>query len=245
MSRSLGAERSRAKSWQVHPLVIRLRNAGRALGVNDRIAQLLEWRGYELGFRRAMLSLIREGDCVWDVGANEGLYARQFARLVGSGGQVCAYEPSAANRDRLARGVRNHTNVRIYDFALGAEHRIIRFRQGNDALGASSSVVPDGEHAAGIVVDVQMETGDRLISTGLAPMPDIMKIDAEGHELEILHGLRSTLANPCLRALGVEVHFGILRDRGFPGAPGQIAGMLEEAGFRCRWIAFSHLIASR
>ena len=51
-------------------------------------------RGYEESFRAAMFSCIRPGDCVWDVGANVGLYSELFAAAVGSAGKVISFEPS-------------------------------------------------------------------------------------------------------------------------------------------------------
>ena len=51
-------------------------------------------RGYEESFRAAMFACIRPGDCVWDVGANIGLYSELFAAAVGPAGKVISFEPS-------------------------------------------------------------------------------------------------------------------------------------------------------
>ncbi len=49
--------------------------------------------------------IVQPGDCVWDVGANVGLYALYAARRVGAGGTVIAFEPAADNYAALCRNV--------------------------------------------------------------------------------------------------------------------------------------------
>ena len=52
--------------------------------------------------------------------------------------------------------------------------------------------------------------------------------------------------NPAtLRAVFIEVHFGILAERGLSAAPGRIERLLSEKGFRNRWLDLSHLAAYR
>ena len=40
-----------------------------------------------------MFACIRPGDCVWDVGANVGLYSELFAATVGPAGKVVSLSP--------------------------------------------------------------------------------------------------------------------------------------------------------
>jgi precorrin-6B methylase 2 len=49
--------------------------------------------------------IVQPGDCVWDVGANVGLYALYAASRVGVGGTVVAFEPAADNYAALCRNV--------------------------------------------------------------------------------------------------------------------------------------------
>jgi Methyltransferase FkbM domain len=57
--------------------------------------------------------------------------------------------------------------------------------------------------------------------------PNAIKMDVEGYELEMLEGFGPTLASRAPRVVGVEVHFGILRDRGMQNAPRQIEALLQ------------------
>jgi hypothetical protein len=73
----------------------------------------------------------------------------------------------------------------------------------------------------------------------------VVKLDVEGFELDVLRGLGALLRSPELRTLGIEVHFGILQERGIGDAPRRLERLLCEAGFRCAWTDPSHVIASR
>lgn len=92
---------------------------------------------------------------------------------------------------------------------------------------------------------VDIRTGQGLIQGGEAMVPNAIKIDVEGFELEVLQGLGTHLAAPALRAIGVEVHFGILQERGMADAPQRIEQLLARNGFRVQWPDNSHLLALR
>jgi Methyltransferase FkbM domain len=88
-------------------------------------------------------------------------------------------------------------------------------------------------------------TGDEVILSGEAAFPNIIKIDVEGHELEVLLGLSAALRAPRLRSVFVKVHFAILQQRGMRAAPRQIEQTLIAKGFRISWSAPSHMQAVR
>jgi predicted methyltransferase len=48
-------------------------------------------RNYEALLTDATMRVVSPGNCVWDVGANVGFYARQFAHAVGASGHVYAF----------------------------------------------------------------------------------------------------------------------------------------------------------
>ncbi len=81
-------------SWRTSAITVRLRRAGRRMGLTRIVAGFAGRRHYEQKFRHAMLNTIRPGDIIWDVGANVGHYSTVFSDVVGSIGRVFAYEPS-------------------------------------------------------------------------------------------------------------------------------------------------------
>lgn len=124
---------------------------------------------------------------------------------------------------------------------LGEENSKLRLQQGADDLGATSRIVDaDSE---GLAVDIR--SGASLIRTDDVPLPNAIKIDVEGFEYEVLEGLGEHLKDPGLRMIGIEVHFGILKERGLSYAPQEIEGMLSRNGFSVSWPDSSHILAVR
>jgi FkbM family methyltransferase len=230
-------------SWQTAPFVIALRNFLRRAGITKLIREFTGPMSYEEAFKTELLGAIRPGDCVWDVGANVGYYTVKFCEAVCSQGQVIAFEPNPVSRDRLRDALIACENVTIRPEALGSAAGRLRFSPGRDPLGATSKVNPAGFGEDDIVVPV--EPGDDLINAGLVPMPNVIKIDTEGFEREVIVGLSKTLTSPVLHTIAVEVHFGLLVERGQPGAPTEIEAGLRSAGFSTHWADASHIVGRR
>jgi FkbM family methyltransferase len=181
---------------------------------------------------RALLGEIRPGDCVWDIGANVGLYTRLFLDRVGPTGRVVAVEPVPSHLEQLLT-VGRPDRLTVVPVALGDAEGEVSF-----VLDGQASRFTDG------VADlyVRKTRGERLIADGI-PSPDVLKIDVEGAEGHALEGLQSALAG--VRVAMIEVHFGIFTRDGRSGEPERIVELLRGHGFKLRWVDPSHLLASR
>ena len=230
-------------SYLSHPFFITLRNIGRTLGINSLLARLLINKKYEDAFDRELNSRINNGDIIWDVGANVGYYSQKFANLIGTSGYVYAFEPSPQNLQSLHKVVDILPNGKVLPFALGDSEQTVQFKQGADDLGATSSIV-DGKNNE-TTIEVKMYPADWVISSGLVPSPNVIKIDVEGYEYEVLQGLNKTLHSPSLHTIGIEIHFGLLSNRSLNFAPKSIETQLKSAGFTLLWPDSSHIIAYR
>lgn len=228
-------------SWRTSGVVLAMRNIGRALGLNRRIAPLLQGGGYEARYDLEFSRHLRPGDCVWDVGANVGYYTSAFAERVGPNGRVCAFEPSSINFERLAERCSAMSNVTLFRCGLGKTNGKLKLLQGEDALGASSRIT--GEASSGDLVEIR--SGDNLLVDGAASDPDALKVDVEGFEWEVLNGMLGMLARSRIRLIGIEVHFGILKERGLGRIPREIEKLLQTSGFSVGWPDSSHILAVR
>ena len=231
-------------SWKTNKMAIGLRNIGRRIGLNSFIMSVISQKDYEDKFNNAMLSNVKKGDVVWDVGANVGLYTKIFSDLVDSRGKVLAFEPSPNNLTRLEADTKSIKNIELLPFGLGNREEIVNFMQGDDELGATSQVVNDAP-ISGKYDKVEIRVGDKLVQSGVVAPPNFIKIDVEGFELEVLMGMSEILGAQTLRALGIEIHFGLLAARQMEQAPRQIELLLEDAGFKCSWPDNSHILALR
>jgi FkbM family methyltransferase len=228
-------------TWHTNPAVITLRKMARGLGLTRPLARLRGSRKYEQAFDEALFSTLQAGDVVWDVGANIGYYTRRFAQAVGPDGHVVAFEPFPTTAERLRAHMQAISNYTLQMTALGAEAGRVMMEAGEDAMATTSRIVAD----TGKGVTVWISTGDDLIRREDIPVPTVLKIDTEGFELDVLRGMTDLLSKPQLRAIFVEVHFGLLSERGQPKAPADIERLLRVAGFTTRWVDPSHIAAER
>jgi FkbM family methyltransferase len=146
------------------------------------------WTGnYEIAVQRAFERVVSEGMTVWDVGAHIGFFATLAARLVGPEGRVYAFEPQPANRARLTSAVSlNRLEwVEVHSDAV-ADVVGVRKLYGH----GSTSMWGLGRREGVEAIEVACTTLDELAASPAFRHPDLVKIDAEGAEVDILRGSR-------------------------------------------------------
>jgi len=195
---------------------------------------------YEQKFRDLLLTNIREGDLVWDVGANVGLYTRLFVDRVGRDGKVIAFEPSPRAFAQLQSLFATEPSVILQGVALSDFDGEADFFVAERGSTVTDSLVVHSGNSASIRTSVRR--GDSMCSLNA---PAIIKIDVEGAELEVLKGMTETLRTPGLRGVFVEVHFLALAQRGMRTAPVEIQKILQQAGFDVIWTDASHIAGLR
>lgn len=234
-------------------LITEARSLARRLGIIGPLRRVVDtarrFRGkveYEDRFNAALLSAIRSGDVVLDVGANLGLYSKKFLDLVGLEGAVYSIEPVPTCFSVLEAKCADYVNSVRFPFALGDKEAKVTMALDGDPHGATHSLVNPALQAAGKgSIDVRVLPGDQLIQEKGLRTPNVIKIDVEGFEEEVLNGLASTLQSPACRAVFVEVHFALLEAKGAKTAPLRIKKSLESLGYAVRWTDSSHLAALR
>jgi FkbM family methyltransferase len=149
---------------------------------------------------RSLLLTIRN-PIVLDVGANTGHHAIAIGALAR---QVHAFEPYPPVRAVLERNVaRNkHMAIIVHPIALSSQNSRLRFCPPTTNNAGTGSLSPTGS------IEVLGRTGDKyLAEVGIAEV-DMIKIDVEGHELEVLRGLKDTIRH-CEPILIVEATTGV------------------------------------
>ena len=144
---------------------------------------------------RLVMSLLDEGECFLDVGANIGYFALAAARKVGPGGTVVAFEPNPYTFAILKKNLElnGFKQVELRQEAAADENgeATLNFRAGCADANASLAN-PSGGHDNSVTV--KKVTLDSVItSSGLKPAA--IKIDTEGFDLFVLKGLSTTLAS--------------------------------------------------
>lgn len=145
------------------------------------------WLGsYEIEKQILIEKFTREGYVAYDIGANVGFFSLLFSRLVGKTGIVYAFEPDPKNCYYLRKNleINKITNVKILSLAL---YSVEGYETFFSPTSHSAHIGGSGDFI------VRVDTVDNLIERGLVRIPDVVKIDAEGAELEILKGMDKTL----------------------------------------------------
>jgi len=143
---------------------------------------------------------LRTDDLVWDVGANLGIYSCLALQIV-TEGEVHAFEPEPTTAEQCARHVElNGSNGNVHQCALHDTsetiHLHIRGQTGH-------SLKPDEGTST---VAVEALPGDIALDRYDIPDPNVVKIDVEGMEMAVLHGMRQLFTAFPPRIIFVEIH---------------------------------------
>ncbi len=134
-----------------------------------------------------LLRIIQPGDICWDIGANIGFYTCLLASRVEDAGTVVAFEPALRTCGYLRENVSLNrlANVTVINKGLSdrVEQRHLYYSEAGLAEGTASLKYANGR---AVSERVMLDTIDSL--TRELPVPDFVKIDVEGYQLEVLRG---------------------------------------------------------
>jgi FkbM family methyltransferase len=229
---------ARLLRWKLHRLlraepIVRLHGVSRmklraSPGEHGIQAAIFLFRdAYEPSVRAAIDHYVKEGDHVYDIGANLGLWSLRMLERVGPTGRVCAFEPMPETAERLAQNIKlsGHTNAIVRSHALGEAAQELTLYVPDD-LGRSS-LAAESEKDKQIKVMVS-----RLDDVWKAQgRPDIrfIKIDVEGAEPLVFRGATAFFKE--LRpVICCEINLEKLANMGF--APSDVTAPLLELGYQ-------------
>lgn len=137
-----------------------------------------------------------DGTVVWDIGANFGLHAMTLARL-NPRALVVAFEPNPAEHARLLRHRAWNAPAAITSsLALSSSNGALSLHLGPAGNSGMSTLAPWSQSSYSGTVLVATARGDDLVAADILPAPNAIKLDVEGHEVEVLRGLSAVLQRP-------------------------------------------------
>jgi FkbM family methyltransferase len=160
-------------------------------------SNIVTWQ--EAPKQMALMTQIRAGTTFVDCGANVGLWSAQVGRMAAivPGLRVLAFEANPDTFARLQRTCAALPGVRCFNVALSDKARTLAM-----VGGAASGVF--GVHES------EFQIGDRVQQIQALPLDDflgdelidlVLKVDVEGHELEVVKGAAKALARGAVRAI--------------------------------------------
>lgn len=165
---------------------------------------------YDLCVSECLWRLMKPGETAFDVGANIGHMTGLMARRLGQRGKVMAFEPHpvlfAELHDNISRWRQCSGLAAIESVQAGVSSKngsgVLHVPQefgANHGLASLNQTLGDGfqDH------DISLVMLDEL--PGVAAI-GVMKLDVEGHELDVLKGAQGMLARKAIRDIIFEEH---------------------------------------
>ena len=172
----------------------------------------------------AFTDTLRDGQVLFDIGANVGYYTILGARLVGPRGKVVAVEPVIRNLAYLYWHIvlNKASNVSMVAAACSDIVLLATFSLGqNYAMGYLVNNSGERDGAKKELFLAPTVTVDAIVQQ-LGISPDVIKVDVEGAEFSVLKGAQTTLRETKPRIF-LSTHSEALRH--------ECLGYLEELGY--------------
>jgi FkbM family methyltransferase len=185
-------------------------------------------RGHVFPLDLARFTARRPLKTIFDIGANQGQTATEFARWFPQA-SIHSFEPVAANFEVLRNAASKLQRVTAHHAACGSQPGAQFIRYGAHhhlhSLAGSDPSAPN-EGVAGETVTVT--TVDAVCSLHHVDQIDLLKTDTEGYDLEVLKGAEGMLSRDAVRFIFVEA--------GLNRQPGQtsfceLSDVLSRRGF--------------
>lgn len=175
---------------------------------NDRgiSTELLIFGTHEPITTKLLKKELVKGMVCLDIGSNIGYYALLERKLVEDEGKVIAIEPSPLNVSYLKNNINRNgfTNIETFNFALSSSDCEVRFLM--DAKSNLSKVVNENDYClGGSVIRVPARSLDSFSEQYSFDKLDFLRMDVEGHEMEIFRGGSRTIER-FKPALLIECH---------------------------------------
>lgn len=131
---------------------------------------------------------------VIDVGANKGQWSRKTLSYFPEA-KYRLFEPQAELRSSLDQ-LRSQGDVEIHSIGLGEKKGSFSFTMHDRDDSRSFSYTAEQASELGFEQeDIQVDTLDNFLAERNLPSPDILKVDAEGWDIQVLNGAEKTLAD--------------------------------------------------
>ena len=144
---------------------------------------------------------------IFDVGANVGQSITRFKKIFPSS-KIYSFEPSARPFVDLSKVAKQHSDVKVYEMALGATAGFLTLYENSSS--DMNSFLEMGQNGSGLIVGeskVQVATIDQFCVDNHINYIDVLKIDAQGFDFEVIKGAKEMLLSGKIRLLYFEIIF--------------------------------------
>lgn len=189
-----------------NPIRVHVREWKMKINPDDPLHRAIAYGNHEPQVVQVLEAELTDGDIVFDVGAHIGFHTIIASRKVGEGGHVFAFEPISENAVLLEEniGINGLENVSVERVAVSH----LMDDTVNIFVSSKESGIHSYAYGQGLddSVDVPSISIDGYCSKENVPSPDLIKIDAEGAEMDILEGMVKTISDAEEIMVICEIH---------------------------------------
>ena len=142
---------------------------------------------------------------LFDIGANDGEYLHYALRIFGNQVKAYSFEPQSASYERLHARFASDSRVELRKAAVGKEVGMADLFFGKDGE-TTASLHCNAAQGQSVSEVVLLTTVDQICDENAIDHIDLLKIDTEGHEMEVLLG--ATAMIEAGRISSVQLEFG-------------------------------------
>jgi FkbM family methyltransferase len=153
----------------------------------------------DMGF---LLHFLRPTDLFCDVGSNVGEYTVLASAAIGA--RSLAFEPVHGSYTELRKNIEINQITPLVDarcMAIGSAHGYLTLTSDQDTQNHVIAHAEDGNNDDKVVVETN--TLDNVLA---GKAPQLLKVDVEGWEQEVFQGAATTLRDPTLLSIIVELN---------------------------------------
>jgi len=145
----------------------------------------------ELEHKKMLEMYLKPGMCIYDIGANIGYYVCLQNSILKGKCKIVAIEPSPINFKNLKENIKlnNYENIHFFNAAIGEKNSIEKFYLAEQSnLNSFHNFGTGKKYLSGKTIDVEVKTVSEITKlTNLKP--DLIRMDVEGHEVEVINGM--------------------------------------------------------
>ncbi|WP_410001981.1 FkbM family methyltransferase [Rubinisphaera sp. JC750] len=167
-------------------------------------------------------------DLIFDIGANEGQTAELFT-FYWPVAQIFSFEPVPDTFSQLTARTRHLSNVAAYNIGFSSEPKSVNIHLPTDSRLASLDKQA-AFNASTTDIPVTLDTLDLFCVSHSINSINLLKIDTEGHDMNVLIGASHSLSSSIVDAIVVEA--GSMDGPGKIGL-GEISKYLRTYNFHC------------
>ena len=139
-------------------------------------------------------NFIKKNDSVVDIGANIGRYSFELSKIVGHKGLVYSFEPILRNYLTFISLIFFHKTKNIIPFnvALSDETKLLKMNQVKTSIRYKvlfNTYTASKVHKKGSLIHYSIKLDDLKIKNKIS----FIKIDVEGHEMQVLRGAKNII----------------------------------------------------